>query len=305
MFVHLLYQSDVEIAFDAVSVVLERKRDRPQILFPRHRILRSFFMKKVYRIPSRLYYELYKRGGDKLVAMFSILKTSKQNDVKYQSFTASNGKKVSYHNLIRKKTGLTIHSIRKYTAILIEMELCYFESDGSFVVLGNNKLKKEYTRKLVPILIGKNLIDTSYNSFLVRLHSNELKQQKAIAKKTHQRVLKCKKEEELTYSDIKQLKSLKSKKESGFFTDKSVLSIKAFAAVKDGSKNNKSKGLYWKRKMIQKNLIETKRQFDVVAKMTKTEFDSMKFTFPNNVVFEKSGLIVEEKTSLFFIKNQS
>lgn len=263
-------------------------------------------MSKIHRIPSTLYFDLYKRGGDKLVAVFSILKTSKKGDIKYQSFTSKNGKHVSNYNLIRHYTGLTLHSIKKYTDILAEMELCYFEDNGSFVIKGNNKLKKEYTRKLIPILIGKNIVDTSYNSFLVRLHSNDQKQQKAIAKKTHQRVLKSKKEEDLTYHDIKQLKRLKkNRNEVGFFTDKSVLSIKSYAVVKDGSENNKSKGLYWKRKMIQKNLIETKRQFEVISKITKSEYNKIKHCLPKNVLFNNSGCLVEEKTSLFFIKKQS
>ena len=262
-------------------------------------------MSKIHRIPSTLYFDLYKRGGDKLVAVFSILKTSKKGDIKYQSFTSKNGKHVSNYNLIRNYTGLTLHSIKKYTDILIEMNLCYFDNNGNFIIKGNNKLKKDYTRKLIPINIGKNLVDTSYNSFLVRLHSNEQKQLKAIASKTHQRVLKSKKEEELTYSDIKQLKSLKKKKEVGFFTDKSVLSVKAYAVVKDGSKNNKSKGLYWKRKMIQKNLIETKRQFEIVAKIERKEYLKVKHSLPKNVLYNNLGYLVEEKTSLFFIKKQS
>lgn len=250
-------------------------------------------MQKIYRIPSRLYFDLYKKGGDKLVAVFSILKASKKGDIKYYSFTSKNGKIVSNYNLIRHYTGLTLHSIKKYTDILIEMDLCYFEENGNFVIRGNNKLKKEYTRKLVPILIGKNLIETSYSSYAVRVHSNSRQQQKSIDKKTHQRVLKSKKEEDLTCSDIKQLKRLKKKQERGFFIDKSVLSVKGFAVVKDDSINNKSKGQYWKQKLIKNNFVETTRRFSILRKMKKSSFEKEKHFLPKILKHYKGNLVKE------------
>jgi hypothetical protein len=260
-------------------------------------------METIYRIPSKLYFELYQQGGDRLVSVYSILKKSKKNDVKYYAFTSKNGKKVSHYNLIRNYTGLTLHSIKKYTDILIGLGLCSFDDKGNFILAGNQKLKKIYNNKLVPIKIGKNIVETSYNSLTVRLHSNQVKQQRQINKKHNQRVLLSKSEEQLTYSDIKQIKSLKSKETKGFEVDKCVLTIKSYAKLKDGSENNKSKGQYWKQKLIKNKLIDTKRRFQTIRKMSFEDYKIEKAFLPKSLKFYK-GYLIKEIESEFNVKTE-
>jgi len=260
-------------------------------------------MERIYRIPSGLYYELFSKGGDRLVSVFSILKTSKGSDIKYYAFTSKNGKKVSHYNLIRHYTGLTLHSIKKYVDILIEMGLCYFDENGDFILLGNQKLKRQFRgAKLVPILIGKNIVDTSYSVFAVRLHSNQRKQQNSIDKKTNRRVIINKNEDDLNYSELKLKKIFEKKEEKGFFVDKCVLSIKGFAVLKDSSKENKSKGLYWKKKLSSRKLIETTRRFVRIKKSTHSEYLLSKDYLPNKTTF-KNGFLVNEIESEINVKS--
>lgn len=257
--------------------------------------LSVFFMANIYRIPSKLYYELFLKGGDRLIAVYAILKKSKKEDVKYYSFTSKNGKKVSHYNLIRNYTGLTLHSIKKYTDVLIDLGLCSFDKDGNFVLVGNQKLKRIYNNKLVPIIIGKNIVETSYNSYAVRLHSNSKQQKASISKKTHQRVLLSKDEKDLTWTDLKEKKSLLKKniQPKGFFIDKSVLSVRKFANLKDGSKSNKCKGQYWKRKAIGIGIIQPTRRFVLQEKMTKAYFRKNSISFPKEFKHFKGNLVRE------------
>jgi hypothetical protein len=123
--------------------------------------------KKVARISSKLYFDLYQKGGDKLIAVYVILKTSRNGEIKYYSHKSKNNKFVGGFSLLRSKTNLTLHSIKKYVPILIDMGLCFIDKNGDFVMIGNEKIKDLYnSRKLVPINIGVNLSETSLYSFM-------------------------------------------------------------------------------------------------------------------------------------------
>lgn len=233
-------------------------------------------MQSTYRIPSKLYFDLYQKGGDKLIAVYSVLKQSRNEEKQYFSFTSKNNKKVSGYSLLRNKTNLSLHTLKKYVPILIDARLCSFNDNGDFLLLGNRKAKKLYNSyKLVPINIGKNLIHTSYNSFLVRLHSNEKKQCKKIQKNNFQSELLIKQNNPSTLKELKEIKKLLREDKKGFETDVTVLSIKSYANLKDLS-SDKSKGYYWKKKLIDKNVIKSKRRFLKIKKMTFDEFSFLK-----------------------------
>ena len=139
--------------------------------------------KKTARISSKLYSALFKEGGDKLIAVYSVLKTSRGGEVKYYAYTSKNRKFISGYSLLRAKTILTLHTIEKYVPTLIDMGLCFIDKNGDFVLVGNQKLKKQYNNKLLPIKIGVNLTDTAYNSLAVRVFSMEKTQKTQIEKK--------------------------------------------------------------------------------------------------------------------------
>lgn len=253
---------------------------------------------KTARINSKLYFDLYTRGGDKLIAVYSILKTSRNNEVKYYSYTAKNNKFISGYPLLRAKTNLTLHSIKKYVPILIDMGLCFIDKNGDFVLLGNNKLKLKYNGKLVPIKIGSTLTETVYNSLTVRLFSAEKSQKTQIEKKqTRSEIIAYGSKKLSKYYDKKYGHNLE-------VNEKTVLSLQGFGDLKHGNDNNikdiKSCGAYYKKKLREKGIIKTKREFKKLEKSTYLDYLQMKkyFTIGRKIIY-KNGWIVEEQISSF------
>ena len=255
-------------------------------------------MQQTYRIPSKLYFELYQKGGDKLIAAYSILKQSRNKETQYHSFTSNNNKIVSGYSLLRNKTNLTLHSLKKYVPILMDLGLCYFDGDGNFILLGNTKTKELYSSyKLVPIVIGKNLIHTAYNCFSVRIHSSEKQQNKKIQKNKFQSELRSKQNNPSTLKEHKAIQRLLRKEKRGFETDTAVLSIKGYALLKD-STNSKSKGSYWKSKLILNNIVESHKRFEKIRKMSFEEFLSVKSNLKlDRNFYYKNGNLVKELVS--------
>lgn len=254
--------------------------------------------KKIARISSKLYFDLYTRGGDKLIAVYCILKTSRNNEIKYYSYTAKNNKFISGYSLLRSKTNLTLHSIQKYVPVLIDMELCFIDKNGDFVLLGNNKLKQKYNGKLVPVKIGSNLTDTVYNSLTVRLFSAEKSQKTQIEKKQTR-------SEIIAYGSRKLSKYYNKKYGHNLeVNEKTVLSLQGFGDLKHGENDNirdiKSSGAYYKRKLREKGIIKTKREFKKLEKSTYLNYLQMKkyFNIGRKITY-KNGWIVEEQISSF------
>jgi hypothetical protein len=239
------------------------------------------------------------RGGDKLIAVYSILKTSRDNNIKYYAYTAKNNKFMGGYSLLRAKTNLTLHSIKKYVPILIDIELCFIDKNGDFVLIGNEKIKQKYNSKLVPIKIGSNLTDTVYNSLTVRLFSLEKSQKTQIEKKqTRSEIIAYGSKKLSKYYDKKYGHNLE-------VNEKTVLSLQGFGDLKHGEKNSirdiKSSGAYYKRKLREKGIVKTKREFKKLEKSTYSEYIQMKkyFTIGRKITY-KNGWIVEEQISSFY-----
>jgi len=270
-------------------------------------------MNKIFRLPSRLFYDLWDKGnnfsgltGEKLIAVYSILKSSREKEVKYYSYKSKNNKIISGYSLLRAKTNLSLHVIQKYVPVLIEMGLCFIDKNGDFVLLGNEKVKELYNcTKLVPIRIGRNLIDTADNILSVKLFAAE-KQQKLQYKKrlTRSEIIK----QGVDPKNSQQLKKAQSVlKRFGDITnlnEKTVLSVEGFAVLKHGAENNlkniKSSGNYIKRKLKIKGLVKTKRQFEKIQKMSYEDYLNFKklgmLTYRHTY---SNGFLVEEKISSF------
>ena len=265
--------------------------------------------KKIARINSRLYFDLFHRGGDKLVAVYAILKTSRNGEVKYYSYKSNNNKFVSGYALLRAKTNLTLHTIEKYVPVLIDMGLCFIDKNGDFVLLGNDKINTLYSsRKLVPVTIGANVTETVLFSFSVRSFSAERKQQTEINKKlTRSEVIS----QGANPRNLKELKKaqrlLKTFGEVTNLTEKTVLSLNGFGVLKHTEKNEikdiKSSGSYWRKKLKNANIIKTKREFKKVQQMSFAEYlNFKKYGELTNRHTYKNGYLVEETISSFSTK---
>ena len=255
-------------------------------------------MSKTVRIPSKLYAELFFLGGDKLISVYTILKASRNGEVKYYAHTSNNNKSVSGFALLRKQTNLTLHSIKKYVPMLIDLGLCFIDKNGDFVLLGNDKLKTKYNNKLVPITVGKNLTETAYKSLAVRMFSAEKNQKTQIEKKqTRSEIIAYGSKKLSKYYDKKYGHNLE-------VNEKIVLSLQGFGDLKHGKDNEikdiKSSGAYYKRKLREKGIIKTKREFKKLKKATYSEYLQMKkyFNIGRKITY-KNGWIVEEQISSF------
>jgi hypothetical protein len=255
---------------------------------------------KTARISSKLYSALFEEGGDKLISVYATLKTSRNGEVKYYAYTAKNNKSVSGYHLLRAKTNLTLHSIKKYVPVLISMGLCFIDKNGDFVLIGNEKLKEKYNKKLVPVKIGANLVDTAYNSLAVRAFSAEKNQKTQIEKKQTR-------SEIIAYGSKRLAKYYESKYGDNLeVNEKIVLSLQGFGDLKHGEdniiKDIKSSGAYYKKKLREKGIIKTKREFKKLKKTTYSEYLQVKkYLNVGNRIIYKNGWIVEEQISSFSV----
>lgn len=234
-------------------------------------------MSNIVRIPSKLYHQLDLKGGQKLIAFYCILKHFNRTQKLY-AYKAKNNKTVKGKSILRNRCNLAVSAIDKFLPMLVEMELCEFDRKGNFILLGNQKTKELYDcEKMVPILIGANLIKTQYNCLSVKLHSEERQQKREIEKKHNrsdlQRHEKNPKSKRLYNLAIRSIKKYGRDLKINY---KTVLSNQAYAVLKDGTRDNKSKGSYWKKKLLNNNLVTAKRTFTKVRQMEYQEYVEFK-----------------------------
>lgn len=257
---------------------------------------------KIARPNSKLYFDLYQQGGDKLIAVYAILKTSREELDKYYSYTSKNNKTVSGYALLRSKTILTLHSIKKYVPILINMGLCNIEPNGDVHITGGEKLNKEYKcRKIVPIVIGKNIVETALNAVSVRAFSMQMQQERQINNKQNRSELLLQVSNPTNYKLYKKAKKLEKRLagEKIIILDKVVLSNQGYAVLKNGIVDNKSMGQYWKKRFTSGGIVKSNRRFERIKQMSYEDYQKVKSTSKNKRLVYSKGFLCEELISSF------
>ncbi len=260
-------------------------------------------MQQFTTINSRLYSELFTLGGDGLVSAYAMLKSAKNKKEKIYK----EDKRNIYHTL-KQRTGLSVTTLRKYIKILNSLELSYFDSVGNFVLVGRNKINKRFNKnKFIIIQIGKNLTETKLYSFKVRLLRMETIQKNRIDRREKQVKIKERQDKGyfLTKSEKALIKNLTEKdleylnnKES--FCAKTVLSNAGFSKLQSESTDStKSRGFYWKKRLIKAEIIEVKRRFKYLRKATYKEYRFLRLEFPQ--IRFKNGKIFEELIPEFIV----
>jgi len=238
-------------------------------------------MQKIIRIPSKLYRNLYEKGGDRLVSVFCMLKAARNSKNKFTAYVSTNNKTLGGYGLLRKHSGISLNTLEKYVPTLVKMDLIHFESNGDVYIIGNEKAKELYSSyKLVPVAIEKKLTDTASRSMFVRTHSNISAQKKEIAKKQFRSDLL----KHLDNPDDLKLYNMAkrvAKKAGGniVITPDTRLSNTAFSRLKHNERklaSPKGTGYYWKKKLEQKGFIECERSFTIIAPMGYGAFLSLK-----------------------------
>ena len=244
---------------------------------------------KQVHINSKLYADLFSLGGDNLVAVYCMLKFSKNGEIKIYKEKNRN----IYHTL-KTKTNLSVTTLRKYIKQLVKLEICYFDSVGNFVLKGNNKLNKEYKKeKLVRVKVGS-YKQTRLFSFFVRIRTMERLQKKAIDRRHEQNKILARQRKGhcITKREKNFLKSCEMYKSEGDYNAKTVLSNQGYSKLKKGYEASKSVGYYWKKNLVSAEIIKTERQFKFLRKGTLSDYLQNR-EFDRTIVF-KNGKIYKE-----------
>ena len=245
--------------------------------------------KQHVHINSKLYADLFSLGGDNLVAVYCMVKFSKNGEIKIYKEKSRN----IYHTL-KTKTNLSVTTLRKYIKQLVKLEICYFDSVGNFVLKGNNKLNKEYKKeKLVRVKVGS-YKQTRLFSFFVRIRTMERLQKKAIDRRHEQNKILARQRKGhcITKREKNFLKSCEMYKSEGDYNAKTVLSNQGYSKLKKGYEASKSVGYYWKKNLVSAEIIKTERQFKFLRKGTLLDYLQNR-EFDRTVVFKKGKIYKE------------
>lgn len=229
-----------------------------------------------------MYNKLFSLGGDNLVSFYSILRNKRKhlvNGTHFYAYKNRNGVLVAGKSLLRKRTGFSVKTIEKYSPMLVELGFMRFTPQGHVILDGVNKINTElYSErdskktkksniKYIPIK-ATTFTKTKTSSYFVRISSledNQIKTCKA-KKDRKEKVFKLENDK---VSSTKELMSCKKTKKyvqenpnsiKGIL-ENTVLSLQGFASYKDNSKDNKSKGSYYKRKLVNEGYISTQRRY--------------------------------------------
>lgn len=223
-------------------------------------------------VNSKLYAELFELGGDSLVAVYSMLKKAKSGAIKIEK-----EENINIYHTLKRKTGLSVTTLRKYIKILIRENICFFDGSGNFVLIGSNKLNtidKYKSRKLVRI-VTTSFKETKLNSFFLRVLTMERIQKRAIDRKDKQTdiITRQSKGYYITREEKDFLKLCdKYYENSNEYNAKTVLSNQGFSNLKHNSAKSKSSGLYWKFKLISAKKIQTTRRMKFIKECTREQF---------------------------------
>lgn len=262
-------------------------------------------MKDYALINSKLYPALLNKGGDRLVAFFAHLKVAKNQKDRIRPIDSK-----KHYNLIRKVTGFSKPTCKKYFDKLIEIGVANFSKDGSVYLIGNNKAQKEYENKAwVAIQIKESLAKTALGSYAVRVRAEEKKQITRIDNKQSQIKLLARVNQGLHVShqqhDLYKRIVGNEKVQEGLsnFCNKTVLSREGFAKLKDESLHNKDKGRYWRNKLIKEDMLKIRRNNKFIKRCTLTEFAIIKEAENNPRLNWYKGAMYEETVCEFTTSN--
>lgn len=233
---------------------------------------------KCVHINSKLYSDLFEQGGDALIAVYAKLKYAKRWRVKIYKESNSN----IYHTL-KRKTGLSTSTLRKYIKTLIKLNLCHFDTAGNFCMLGTNKIQKRCNKKkTVPVEIG-DFKQTQLFSFRIRLKKMEQMQKNRIDRRHEQSKITARLDKGYKLSDReKKIYNSFSDKDYEYiqcgesFTAKTVLSNQGYSKLKFGQTKSAGSGRYWKNKLQRAGIVKTRRNLQYLRKCSYEDYRSMK-----------------------------
>ncbi len=223
-------------------------------------------------ISGKAYSLLFEEGGDDLIAFYMLL-SKVRNDLKlghFYSYRTKKNRKVSGVGAIRSKAKVSKAVIDRLLPKLVGLELASVTPEGHVILHGCDKInKKLYGGKDIKYVPFKSTTykENKLYSYFIRIASLEDAQKKAYSRKRDiEKNKNLVESEKVSFSNYKKcMKDFKRFQNdpdiiSGMM-EKVVLSNQGYAKYKDETADNKSKGAYWKRKLVSSTLISSKRRW--------------------------------------------
>lgn len=254
-------------------------------------------------INSQLYHKLFTEGGDRLVAVYCMLRATKGSRDYIRSTDKLKG-----HSLLRKETGMAVKTLKKYVSKLESLNLCRFTKDGSFSMTGRIKINQEYTtqskyykHKFVRVVVGKSIADTALNSYKIRLHALESTLKRRIDREAKLRNIFARKEAGLYlhHREYTLWKESTLPEKHTYISEQPQLSIKGFGKMKTGNWDELYKGQYWKKKVVNSGFIKTRRYSIFIRKCSRKEFEELSWSPDLRKLNHYKGGLYQETTSIF------
>jgi len=231
-------------------------------------------MKQKIYINNAEYSAIFNYEGldtDKLCSVFVHIRAGKEGKRRY-----SPGVKLKHYGLLSNQTSLSRHAIETYVPALIKLNLIRLNKDGGVSINSTTASFKTHGEKLareilIPIKIQNSYLKTALNIAYVRIRSNIKNQQKQIDSKDRQQKLLKKyiyqsrhpekiiltlKETKAAEKLLKRVGSLDEFKKD--YCTETILSLEGFSRIK---KNGK----YFKKQLVDNNLIINKHRFKTVV----------------------------------------
>ena len=254
---------------------------------------------------------LFDKGDFGLIAFFATLRGAKRQEVIRPK------RNQGLYRTIQENTGLSLNTIRKYFEVLEQLNLVDVHNNGNVCIRGRRwtfkNLPPKKNKKLIPIEVCEKFADTKLSAAFVLVHSN-LKKQKNPQKKSAERI------KLLTEEKTGRVRTLKDHKRAQRIMDLGItlpkllsnyrsngtLSNEGFARLitKSGDKVTKSKGNYFKNKLLERGLITQQRMVTLISpgQHSQASIDALNESKPfgqyggfflgkNGVYFESSPII--------------
>lgn len=208
-----------------------------------------------------------------LATCYTMLLKGRDGNHRYEPYKNSNNKLTSGYRLLQKQSKVSYTALKKYVPRLIELNLCSFDQDGGFSMMGLLKVQQKMNNKkgkVIPVLINKNLRATVSSVKAVVILANLWRQQNKIVKnKTLFKAIKASETRKLSKAEYSVLKNAVKKGtciENFKMVEKTVLSNMRIALLLRGELNNSSvaTGSYWRKKLANAGYIQSTRRFESV-----------------------------------------
>lgn len=252
--------------------------------------------------------------GHGLAAVYAtLLKTRNRGHCFAYEQNHSNNKYTKGYRLLAKYSGLSINSLKKYVPRLIEMGLCRFTDNGSFLMKGRKALG---ARKAIKIEIGNNLSSTKTWVKGIPVLANIRSQRSMKDKKVTLKIIisKVRKNIPLTKRELKIYKAAEKNPridlENLNKVENTVLSNKRIAElVSYNESQSPSLGTYYRKKFHQSGQMISRRRFKRVVdhKMSYKEFMNIRSSLYDNYGFVtyRKGYVVKPLVSEVAIPHET